>query len=96
MPFPLVIIDERGGITWYNTPFLDMIIEEDILNERIYDLVPGINMEELLKGGENKPRRIDYDNKSYLVYPNYVDSRKTTSANNRLIMLYCGVLVYLS
>ena len=88
MPFPLVIIDERGGITWYNTPFLDMIIEEDILNERIYDLVPGINMEELLKGGENKPRRIDYDNKSYLVYPNYVDSRKTTSANNRLIMLY--------
>ncbi|MFY9613676.1 MAG: DHH family phosphoesterase, partial [Tissierellaceae bacterium] len=81
-------IDERGGITWYNTPFLDMIIEEDILNERIYDLVPGINMEELLKGGENKPRRIDYDNKSYLVYPNYVDSRKTTSANNRLIMLY--------
>jgi c-di-AMP phosphodiesterase-like protein len=88
MPFPLVIIDERGGITWYNTPFLDMIIEEDILNERIYDLVPGINMEELLKGGENKPRRIDYDNKSYLVYPNYVDSRKTTSGNNRLIMLY--------
>lgn len=88
MPFPLVIVDEKGAITWYNTPFLDMIIEDDILNERIYDLVPGFNLEELLKTDENKPKKISYDGKSYLVYPNFVDSRKTTTASTKLIVLY--------
>ncbi|HLS52669.1 MAG TPA: phosphoesterase, partial [Tissierellaceae bacterium] len=29
MPFPLVIIDEQGTITWYNTPFLNMVVEEE-------------------------------------------------------------------
>ncbi|NLN14754.1 MAG: phosphoesterase [Tissierellia bacterium] len=88
MPFPLVIIDEKGSITWYNTPFLNMIIEEDILNERIYDLVPGFNLEDLLKGEENEPLNIKYDNKTYLVYPNFIDGKKTASSRNRLIMLY--------
>jgi len=88
MPFPLVIIDEKGSITWYNTPFLNMIIEEDILNERIYNLVPGFNLEDLLKGEENEPLNIKYDNKTYLVYPNFIDGKKTASSRNRLIMLY--------
>lgn len=88
MPFPLVIIDEKGSITWYNTPFLDMIIEDDILNERIYDLIPGFNLEELLKNEENQPKKIKYDGKSYLVYPNFVDSKKTASASNKLTILY--------
>ncbi|NLY45942.1 MAG: phosphoesterase [Tissierella sp.] len=88
MPFPLVIIDEKGSITWYNTPFLDMIIDDDILNERIYDLIPGLDLEELLKNEENEPKKIKYDDKSYLVYPNFVDSKKTASASNKLTILY--------
>ena len=88
MPFPLVIIDEKASITWYNTPFLDMIIEEDILNERIYDLVPGLSLDELLKNEENQPKKIQYDNKSYLVYPNFVDNKKTASTSNKLTILY--------
>lgn len=88
MPFPLVIIDERGSIIWYNTPFLNMIIEEDILNERIYDIIPGFNLENLLISEENEPTKIVYDKKSYLVYPNFVDSRKTSGDTNKLIILY--------
>lgn len=88
MPFPLVIIDDKGSITWYNTPFLDMIIDEDILNERIYDLVPGLNLDEFLKNEENQPKKIKYDNKIYLVYPNFVDNKKTASTSNKLTILY--------
>ncbi|MDR7869789.1 MAG: DHH family phosphoesterase [Tissierellaceae bacterium] len=88
MPFPLVIIDEKGSITWYNTPFLNMIIEDDILNERIYELIPGFNLEDLFKSGENEPKKIIYDKKSYLVYPNFVDSKKTATTSNKLTILY--------
>lgn len=88
MPFPLVIVDEKGSITWYNTPFLDMIIEEDILNERIYDLIPGFSIDELSKNEENKPKKVKYDNKTYLVYPNFVDNKKISTINNKLTILY--------
>ncbi|MFY9613501.1 MAG: DHH family phosphoesterase, partial [Tissierellaceae bacterium] len=71
-----------------NTPFLDMIIEEDILNERIYDVIPGFNLENLLKSEENEPKKIIYDNRSYLVYPNFVDSKKTAGSNNKVVILY--------
>lgn len=88
MPFPLVIIDEKGSVTWYNTPFLNMIIEEDILNERIHDIIPGFSLEDLLTREENQPKKITYDNKTYLVYPNFVDSKKTSGTSNKLVILY--------
>ena len=31
MPFPLVILDENMGVSWYNTPFLKMMEEREIL-----------------------------------------------------------------
>lgn len=88
MPFPLVIIDEHGGITWYNTPFLDMIVEEDILNERIYDLVPNFKMDELLKTEEDIPLNIKYGDKHYEVYPNFVDAKRLSTGKNKIIILY--------
>ena len=87
MPFPLVLIDESGAITWYNTPFLDMIVEDEILNERIYDLVPGLYLEELLKKDEGNPLNISYGDKFYKVYPNFVDTKKN-NLKNKIIMLY--------
>jgi len=87
MPFPLVLVDENGAITWYNTPFLEMMVEEDILNERIYELIPKLSMEELLKKDEDDPINIEYGGKFYKVYPNKVDTKKNSLKNN-IIMLY--------
>ncbi|MEW8973147.1 MAG: DHH family phosphoesterase [Tissierellaceae bacterium] len=88
MPFPLVIIDEKGNIRWYNTPFLDMIIEEDILNERIYDVIPSFSPEKLLGVEEGVPFEIKYDEESYLVYPNFVDNKRSSISKNKIIVLY--------
>lgn len=87
MPFPLVLIDEMGAITWYNTPFLELMVEDDILNERIYDLVPGLSMEDIIKQEEDDPLNLKYGNKYYKVYPNKVDSKKNNIKRN-IIMLY--------
>ncbi|MBC8590382.1 DHH family phosphoesterase [Wansuia hejianensis] len=88
MPFPLVLIDSNGIITWYNTPFLDMIVEEDILNESIYDLVPNFKPEKVLNAKENEAIPIEYDNRDYLVYPNFIDNKKISGSENRVTMLY--------
>lgn len=88
MPFPLVIIDEKGSINWYNTPFLDMIIEDEILNERIYDVIPNFSLENLLNMEEGKGIDIKYGDKHYLVYPNIISSRKSSNSGEKIIILY--------
>lgn len=88
MPFPLVLIDELGTITWYNTAFLEMIFEEDILNERIYELIPKFSMEDLLKRNDNDPINIKYGEEYYKVFPNFVENRKTSNTGGKTIVLY--------
>ncbi|OLS03429.1 DHH family phosphoesterase [Tissierella creatinophila] len=88
MPFPLVMINEMGSIIWYNTPFLDMIVEEEILNERIYDLMPKVALKDVLSHKEKEPIQVNYDDKDYLVYPNFVNSKGKSNSNGKIIMLY--------
>jgi c-di-AMP phosphodiesterase-like protein len=87
MPFPLVIIDESGAITWYNTPFLEMMVEEDLLNERIYELIPNFKLDELLKNGDDTPIGIKYGDNYYKVYSNKIDTKKINN-RNKIILLY--------
>src|SRR5690606_7900814 len=35
MPFPLSFIDDLGTVTWYNTPFLELMGGGDVLNRSI-------------------------------------------------------------
>ena len=88
MPFPLVMLDENGAISWYNTPFLKMMDEIDLLNEKISELIPGINLDSISKEDQMKPMNIRYKERNYKVYPNLVDTRKTASSNNMIVMLY--------
>ncbi len=88
MPFPLVMINENGGIIWYNTPFLDMIVEEEILNEIIYELMPSADIEDVLDHKEREPLQVTYEDKDYLVYPNFVDGKIRNSSDGKIIMLY--------
>lgn len=86
MPFPLVIINESGSVIWYNTPFLDMIVdEEEIINERIYDLIPDFKIEELKKKKENETLDIKYGDTYYKVFPNFVE---TKNKKNDIILYF--------
>ncbi len=87
MPFPLVLIDENGSIKWYNTPFLEMMVEDEILNERLYDLVPNISLDEILKGDKDNPINLNYGDKFFKVYPNFVETKKN-NITIKTIMLY--------
>lgn len=88
MPFPLVMIHETGNIIWYNTPFLDMIVEDDILNENIHDLISNWKLEDILNFDEREPVKVNYNNKDYLVYPNFVEDKKNSSSKEKTIVLY--------
>ncbi|WP_353097456.1 DHH family phosphoesterase [Tissierella praeacuta] len=88
MPFPLVMLDENSNISWYNTPFLKLMGETDLLNEKISDLIPGLNLDSIFKENDMKPLDIKYGGRNFRVYPNLVDTKKTNSNNNMIVMLY--------
>ena len=88
MPFPLVMLDENRGVSWYNTPFLKMISGDDILNKKLIELIPGINLDGIFKENDLKPLDVKYGDRIYKVYPNIVDTKKTNSINNMIVMLY--------
>ncbi|NMB26604.1 MAG: phosphoesterase [Tissierellia bacterium] len=88
MPFSLVMLEVDGTISWYNTRFLDMIDEEDILNKKIDELVPKLEVENILNNHKKTPLDIKYKDKYYKVYYNVVDIKKTVSTKSNIIMLY--------
>ncbi len=86
MPFPLVMLDDYGRISWYNTSFLNMMGEEELLEEEISKLIPEIRIEN--KEEDLKPIDVKFNDKNYMVYPNLIDTSKTESKNNEILMLY--------
>ncbi|MFA5577245.1 MAG: DHH family phosphoesterase [Tissierellaceae bacterium] len=88
MPFPLVIVDERGNINWYNTPFLKMVEEEDILHENLSDIIAEIKISSILKEENLDSLDIGYKDRYYKLYINLVDTKKASSLNNKIAMLY--------
>lgn len=87
MPVPLTMIEEDGTISWYNTKFLTMMEEEEILNKKIGDLVPEIKIEDIFKE-DKKPIDVKFEKKFYKIYYNIVDTKKRAGSDNVVAMLY--------
>ena len=88
MPFPLVMLEKDGSIFWYNTRFLSLVDEEDLLNRKIKEFVPKLNLEDVLKGDEKTPLDIQFKDRFYEVHYNIVEIKKTISTRDKIIMLY--------
>lgn len=88
MPFPLVMLGENGIISWYNTPFLKMMDEIELLNEKIDDLIPELSTDSIFNDQDTKTIKLKYGERNYKIYPNLVDTKKTNSKNDMIVMLY--------
>ena len=88
MPFPLVMVDENGVISWYNAPFLDMMEEKELLNLKIGDLIPSFKIDNVLENDEDTVLEIGYKDRYYNMYINLVDTKKLSNNKDMIIMLY--------
>ncbi len=88
MPFPLVILETDGTISWYNTRFSSMIDEENILNNKIGEFVSDLNVEKIIKKDDKEPIDIKYKDRHYKVHYNIIEIKKAISKKGIIIMLY--------
>ncbi|MCT4565583.1 MAG: DHH family phosphoesterase [Maledivibacter sp.] len=87
LPIPLTIVEFDGNISWYNSKFIDMMEEKDILDKNIEDIVPAIEINKLLEEEKEKIKDIKIKDKIYQVRYNVV---KLDNENEEryIIMLY--------
>jgi len=92
MPMPLTVIEFDGTITWYNSRFVDVVENRDILNKRIDTLIPTIRLHEIAKAaeeGENEKEKevfnITYKDKNYKIIRSIVEN---PSGNGFNVLLY--------
>jgi len=95
MPFPMVFIDELGKVTWYNTPFLNLIEEDEIVNKSISELVPSFNLTELGRKKENDPLEVEYLENNYKVYPNFLEGKRNNNKGNLTILYWVNDTDYI-
>ena len=89
MPFPLVMLDKEGCMTWYNTDFKKMIDDpRTLLNNNISKFIEDIDMEEILERDEDDPLEIKYKDDYYEVYFNIIEDEKVVSKSEKIIVLY--------
>jgi c-di-AMP phosphodiesterase-like protein len=88
MPFPMIFVDESGKVTWYNTPFLNLSQEEDLLNRPLTDLVPLFNINLLKSAKENEPIDIEFKNRYYKVFPNFLENKRQNDKENLTILYW--------
>ena len=76
MPFPLILTNNKGIITWYNPAFLKIIDQNQAVGDEIEDVLDGFYFEEIIKSDDDI--ELEIDNKNYIVYLNRV---KKTDGN---------------
>lgn len=84
MPLPLVLVDFDGKITWYNSKFVDMLEEGNLIGVHIDTLIDGLALEHLLEGESESEIKIN--EKRFQVLNNVV--RLDDSQSRYILMLY--------
>ncbi|WIF95833.1 DHH family phosphoesterase [Caminicella sporogenes] len=87
LPIPLAIVEFDGNISWYNSKFLDMIGEKDILDKNIEKLIPSFDIVKLLGDNPDTVRDFRIRDKVYRVLYNVVKI-DTKHEERYIIMLY--------
>lgn len=88
LPFPMMILDDTGEITWYNEKFLSVFNLKDIIGENINKLISNFNAKDVV---ENKVSSYKYANildEYYDVYTNMVDIDEGYGVKRTIIILY--------
>lgn len=78
-PFPLLLVNNKGDIQWFNSAFHSLIDEfDERYSDNIYSFLP--HSQEILSNSEYDSFEIKTDKKEYTVYPSRID--------NDLVALY--------
>lgn len=72
LPIPLTIVEFDGSISWYNSKFIELMEEKDILDKNIEDIIPYFEFTKLLEDENDKIRDVRINDRIFSVRHNIV------------------------
>lgn len=88
MPHPLVVTDEKGIIIWYNTHFLNLFEDMELMNENIDDFIKDVDFKNILKDDDKKSFDVNIAMDYYRAYVNICDTSKSKGGRDKVILFY--------
>jgi c-di-AMP phosphodiesterase-like protein len=88
LPFPLIIVGEKGRVMWYNQNASTMLEEEDILGKDIGEVVKDFNKKKVLSEKVNQFNRVNIKSKYYDIYTSIINTSENKGKEESIVLLY--------
>ncbi|MFR6151648.1 MAG: DHH family phosphoesterase [Peptoniphilus sp.] len=87
MPFPLVVTDEKAKILWYNTPFINLFNESDVLEGDLENLIGDIDIANILNSEGQRTIPVEVNKRFFNIYTNIVEN-KSEKGDGKSVLFY--------
>jgi len=88
LPFPLIMIGNKGNILWYNPNLSSKLNGEQILGKNIKELVKEFNIKQVIDGKKQVYNNVEIKDNYYDIYTNIIDIEISSDENDKIILLY--------
>ncbi|WP_195445255.1 DHH family phosphoesterase [Peptoniphilus harei] len=87
MPFPLVVTDEKAKILWYNTPFINLFNESNVLEGDLENLIGDIDISNILNSEGQRTIPVEVNKRFFNIYTNIVEN-KSEKGDGKSVLFY--------
>ena len=87
MPFPLVVTDEKAKILWYNTPFINLFNERDVIDSDLENLIGDIDIANILNSNGERTIPVELNKRFFNIYTNVVKN-KSEKGEGKSVLFY--------
>jgi c-di-AMP phosphodiesterase-like protein len=88
LPFPLIIVSDKGNIVWYNQNTSSMLEGEDLLGRSIGEVIKEFNIKQVINEKRNEFKHINLKEKYYDIHTSIVNTSENKSGEDNIILLY--------
>jgi c-di-AMP phosphodiesterase-like protein len=88
LPFPLIIVSDKGNIVWYNQNTSSMLEGEDLLGRSIGEVIKEFNIKQVINEKRNEFKHINLKEKYYDIHTSIVNTSENKSREDNIILLY--------
>lgn len=88
LPFPLIMVGNKGNILWYNPNLSSKLEGEQILGKNIKEFIKEFNIKQVIEGKREVYNNIPIKDSFYDIYINIIDIEISNDENDKIILLY--------
>jgi len=88
LPFPFIMVSDKGSIVWYNQNASSIMEGQDIFGKNITEVVKDFNIKYVLKEKRSDFKNIKLKNRYYDIYTSIIDTSEVKNKEDNIVLLY--------